>query len=434
MISFGSCIYPTLGSVKVSPSRVASPENYKHQTLKVSGVTPRPELPPITLNNATKIIVTAVEADSIHLDAFASRKCLWQRIKTSPAFSELVSKLILGYVDLYKAHRKGKNKYSRFLVSWHEFFSRYAVQEADGSDEEKIWQAISAGDDGLECQSTDRSAIITAIAKAVYELLTEKATQFHRQNAAACLNASTSDTMYPQSRSPIPDDDASIVRVVGFALHSAIKYRSDALAPINSQKHNTDAQHRFGKELELLKRMKCPDDAKSFMPSVVKFQDRGGMTVMRPEMLEFGRSVFASVKSTVNYTSYMSNGSDIFKLARENVIGSSELLQTFKSCLQNIPHSSEQASISAFEEAIVSSTCVAILTKMLHTINNDFLTNISLLDKIDTGKGTGAKLLLRDKLKASAADIVSWVSCCKTGTESLKSMPHNAQQVPRLPC
>ena len=49
MISFGSCIYPTLGSVKVSPSRVASPENYKHQTLKVSGVTPRPELPPITL-------------------------------------------------------------------------------------------------------------------------------------------------------------------------------------------------------------------------------------------------------------------------------------------------------------------------------------------------------------------------------------------------
>ena len=49
MISFGSCIYPTLGSAKVSPSRVASPENYKHQTLKVSGVTPRPELPPITL-------------------------------------------------------------------------------------------------------------------------------------------------------------------------------------------------------------------------------------------------------------------------------------------------------------------------------------------------------------------------------------------------
>ena len=40
MISLGSWIYPILGSVKVLPSRVASPENYKHQTLKVSGVTP----------------------------------------------------------------------------------------------------------------------------------------------------------------------------------------------------------------------------------------------------------------------------------------------------------------------------------------------------------------------------------------------------------
>ena len=51
MISFGS---PTLGSVKVSPSRVASPENYKHQTLKVSGVTPK--LPNTVKNILTKVL------------------------------------------------------------------------------------------------------------------------------------------------------------------------------------------------------------------------------------------------------------------------------------------------------------------------------------------------------------------------------------------
>ena len=69
MISFGSCIYPTLGSVKVSPSRVASPENYKHQTLKVSGVTPRPELSPITLKKAgRKINLTATLTLYAHND------------------------------------------------------------------------------------------------------------------------------------------------------------------------------------------------------------------------------------------------------------------------------------------------------------------------------------------------------------------------------
>ena len=120
-------------------------------------------------------IIAKVEADAVHLEAFPSRKNLWEHIKTSSAFSELVRKLILGYVELYRAHRKGKDKYSCFLVSWHELFSRYAVHGKDS--EEITWRAVlsSAGDD-LPHQPADRSAIVTAIAKAVYELLTEKAT------------------------------------------------------------------------------------------------------------------------------------------------------------------------------------------------------------------------------------------------------------------
>ena len=352
-------------------------------------------------------IIAKVEADAVHLEAFPSRKNLWEHIKTSSAFSELVRKLILGYVELYRAHRKGKDKYSCFLVSWHELFSRYAVHGKDS--EEITWRAVSssAGDD-LPHQPADRSAIVTTIAKAVYELLTEKATQSHQRITTACK--CISDTKYPQPRSPIADDDASIVRVAGFALHATIKYRKDALLPKNRHKHSSDACCHFSKELELLKRIKCPDDDKSFMPSVVQFQDRGGMTIMHPAMLEFGHRVFTTVKSTVNYTSYMSNGSDIFKRAREDVLGSEELFQTFKNCLQNIPHSSGQASILDTEEAVVSNVYVSLLTKILHTIDNDFLTNISPLDKIDTGKGTGAKLLLRDKLKASAADTQSHVA------------------------
>ncbi len=41
---------------------------------------------------------------------------------------------------------------------------------------------------------------------------------------------------------------------------------------------------------------------------------------------------------------------------------------------------------------------------MLNTINNDFLKNLSMLDRISSNKGTGAKLMLRDKLKGLAAD------------------------------
>ena len=50
-----------------------------------------------------------------------------------------------------------------------------------------------------------------------------------------------------------------------------------------------------------------------------------------------------------------------------------------------------------------------LATKMMHTMNNEFLKNLSLLDKIATGKGTDAKLLLRDKLKAAAVDTQTFV-------------------------
>ena len=85
MISFGSCIYPTLGSVKVSPSRIASPENYQHQMLKVSGVTPRPELPPITLWASDYGLVQCTLAFSWSIkyvkvlqgDAYSKKKLGW---------------------------------------------------------------------------------------------------------------------------------------------------------------------------------------------------------------------------------------------------------------------------------------------------------------------------------------------------------------------
>ena len=60
-------------------------------------------------------------------------------------------------------------------------------------------------------EASDRSAILMAVAKGVYEVLNEKVTK-----PIASLAS------YPQAKESVPDDDASIIRVCGFALHSAI--------------------------------------------------------------------------------------------------------------------------------------------------------------------------------------------------------------------
>ena len=342
-------------------------------------------------------VIASVEADRTHMQAFPEREKLWQYVHASAALPVLIRQLIVGYVNLYKTHRKGRDKYAHFLVAWHELVSRYAVEGSDFED--GLWrEVVSCCDDALR-DWKDRSAIVAAIAKAVYELLTEKSSQLHEQDVT--------DRTYPQAKVAVPDDDASVIRVSGFALHSAMRYRRKALLPRMKSKHSTKARQQFVKELELLKQMITDD--KSFLPQVVKYQDRGHMTIMHPAMLDFGRTTFSTVRSVLNYSSYMKYGSDIFNQTHQHVFRDNTLLRTFKSCLENIPHASSQIAVSDMDERVVSRVYTTLVTKMLHTINNDFLKNISLLDKVEANKGTGANLLLRDKLKVTAADTHSRV-------------------------
>ena len=167
-------------------------------------------------------------------------------------------------IDLYKTHQKGKDKYTHFLVAWHELLSQYTVEGNNLEDE--TWCALVSDSYG-NFSAEDRSAIVTSIAKAVYDILTEKASQIQGQSEDKVHD----DSVYPQSRESIPDDDASIVRVSGFALHSAIEYRRKALLPKNKTKHSSVASHNFAQELDVLTRLKAED--KSFVPRVIDFQD-----------------------------------------------------------------------------------------------------------------------------------------------------------------
>ena len=164
-------------------------------------------------------VISMVEADATHLHTFPERDKLWKHVRSSEALCELLRQLILGYVKLYMIHNKGKDKYAHFLVAWHELFSHFAVEGSDSED--AIWYALVCDDDKCPKDVEHRSAIVTSVAKAVYELLTEKESQYTKQRQGQIYT----ESIYPQAKESLPDDDASVIRVSGFALHSAIKYR-----------------------------------------------------------------------------------------------------------------------------------------------------------------------------------------------------------------
>ena len=122
---------------------------------------------------------------------------------------------------------------------------------------------------------------------------------------------------------------------------------------------------------------------------------------MHSSMLPFGHKLFSSIRASLNYDAYIEHGSDLFAQAHKHVLHDKAILSVFKSCVEHLQQSSGSVAV---EDAIVDQVHLILLTKVLNTVNNDFLINISQLDKIESNKGTGANLLLRDKLKAAAGD------------------------------
>ena len=165
--------------------------------------------------------------------------------------------------------------------------------------------------------------------------------------------------------------------------HSCIKFRQKVLGKQQSR-YTAESCEDFSKELWLLKKLQTAD--KSFVPPLLKFQDRGSMVIMHHALLPFARSLFS-------YRKYQEQSANIFAEAHTQVLNDKELLSSFKAGIQPIPHSSSDADKFS-DETVVCSVCRAIVVEMLNTINSDFLKSLSMLDKISSSKGTEAKLML----------------------------------------
>ena len=68
-------------------------------------------------------------------------------MRDSPALVTLVGQLKELYINLYEKHFKGKEKYARLLVAWHEELLHYTVTGSEAVD--GIWENLV---DGSESQ------------------------------------------------------------------------------------------------------------------------------------------------------------------------------------------------------------------------------------------------------------------------------------------
>ena len=81
-----------------------------------------------------------------------------------------------------------------------------------------------------------------------------------------------------------------------------------------------------------------------------------------------------------------------------------QLFQKFQQCIEST------SIMVGTPNDVLSSLCEQLVSKISHTISNDFLRNITTLDNLKNKKATDAQISLRDELKTFASHKASQFS------------------------
>ena len=190
------------------------------------------------------------------------------------------------------------------------------------------------------------------------------------------------------------DDDTSLYRLFGFSLYVGIKFRKKTLHGRLRHHYHPSRRRQYALELKLLKSIVETD--KSVIPAIIKFQDRGKMIFPHKALIPFMRKCSKAIKTHLNYKQYRIQGRRIILLTKELVLKDQELISDFKFLIKFHSSSANLATITEVYRDL--------LTRVINTMANQFLTNQEMLERIATNKGVDAEMALRDKLKAYASD------------------------------
>ena len=72
-------------------------------------------------------MILQVDAE-YHVGFFGDRSQTWKQIKTNiVALDSLLSSVLAEFIDIYKQHSKGKDKYIGLQLDWYNFMQQYVV-------------------------------------------------------------------------------------------------------------------------------------------------------------------------------------------------------------------------------------------------------------------------------------------------------------------
>ena len=353
-------------------------------------------------------VIVHVESEH-HVGCFDDRKQTWKHITTNiVALDLLLTSLLAEFIEIYKRHSKGKDKYMGLLLDWYNCMEQYVV--AGNTKGDQAWSLLVSDTENSE--NTRPFLLPSLIMGCFHELL--------KRVECQVIELSVSTSTFPSETGYRDEDETSLYRLAGFAIFSCIHLRQHRLMWKKKLDVSQSTAENYRAELTILKQL--VDLQKTDLPPAIAIQDRGHMTFIIPALIPFVKNVASEIRKVLNYQQYSKHGKEFFKvtLHAPGVLVITYPIVPFCSFLQfvrqQIPIESLSSAFRACAQAhlihvadnrVMNSVCEQLVIKISHTMSNDFLRNIATLENAKENKAVDAQVSLRDKLKSFASHTLS---------------------------
>ena len=289
------------------------------------------------------------------------------------------------FIELYIKCDKGKEKYGRFQVEWHQSCSKYLLESSEEDDNEsgvcllsppRLWLMLTKS-----IPKDVRNPLMIAITAAIYGYMLRQAT----------LSVKVVDA--PSQHTIENEPEEVYMRFAGGALADMFSLRYKKLKSKKSSCH----KELLLKELQVLGWMRMND--KSDLPASLAYRDRGGMYFPDKALLPFVRSLDNCVRENANKEGFQRYDRNLVKVVSEQVSHNQLLLQQFETFIKTKVEGVEiidNVILSVYEE---------FSRKLCNTRLNEFLDAHRQTLAAEKGKATLAGQNLRDSLLAQHVNL-----------------------------
>ena len=240
----------------------------------------------------------------LHMHVYKDRLALFQELCSAHVskLKSLCHHLTELFVATYTECDKGKDKYARFQVKWHESSAQFLLEPTNTSSSTSsgchiIWDHVSTA-----ASLESKNAVMIAIVSSVYDHLLHVVLQY-----ACTLNSGGESSTCTTEMNPEPDE--TYYRFGGGALADMLHLRYKKM-----KSKTCTNKDKVSREIQVLKWIQMEDADKEKLPESLKYRDRGHMYFPRAKVIPFIKELDEHVRTKANVREYGHLGKDLVKV------------------------------------------------------------------------------------------------------------------------